>query len=65
MDRQPDWEKIEDQEKRDRYLPVLSFFNSLTSRHQWRMSQLNFTVGVRGSISTDHPQMRSFTFSLD
>jgi hypothetical protein len=65
MDRQPDWEKIKDQEKRDWYLPVLSFFNSLTSRHQWTMSQINFTVGVRGSISTDQPHMRSFALSLE
>jgi len=51
--------------KTRRELPVLSFFNSLTSSHQRKMSQLNFTVGVRGSISTNHPRLLSFASSLE
>ena len=37
---------------RRRYAPVLDFFNASHKRASWKMLQINFTVGVRGSIST-------------
>ena len=46
------WEVRKDAEKRRRYAPVLDFFNASHKRASWTMSQINFTVGVRGSIST-------------
>jgi hypothetical protein len=48
-----DWEEKKDAEKRTRYAPVLDFFNSLQEREGWTMTQFNFTVGVRGSISNE------------
>ena len=51
MDSSVDWETKKDAEKRDRYAPVLDFFNSLPENLGWKLMQFNFTVGVRGSIS--------------
>jgi len=65
MDRQDDWEAVKHQEKLDRYAPVLSFFNSLPGQEGWSMKQLNFTVGVRGSISTKHFKIPPFTAALE
>ncbi|MFN9898790.1 MAG: hypothetical protein ACK55Z_08370, partial [bacterium] len=42
-----------DAEKRKRYAPVLEFFNSLPDRQGWSLIQFNFTVGVRGSFSSE------------
>ncbi len=53
MDSSDDWELQKDAEKRKRYDPVLEFFNSLPDRQGWSLLQFNFTVGVRGSISTE------------
>jgi hypothetical protein len=53
MDSTDDWELQKDAEKRKRYDPVLEFFNSLPDRQGWSLLQFNFTVGVRGSISTE------------
>jgi DNA-directed RNA polymerase beta subunit len=53
MDSSDDWELQKDAEKRKRYAPVLEFFNSLPDRQGWSLIQFNFTVGVRGSISTE------------
>jgi hypothetical protein len=50
MDSSEDWETNKDAEKRARYVPVLDFFNSLPENQGWTLLQLNFTVGVRGSI---------------
>ena len=52
MDTDVQWEARKDAEKRRRYAPVLDFFNASHKRASWTMSQINFTVGVRGSIST-------------
>ena len=70
MDTDPHWEEHKDAEKTRRYAPVLDFFNASCHRAGWTMSQVNFTVGVRGSISTidfagrDDRWIRSFTSSL-
>ena len=70
MDTDPHWEEYKDAEKARRYAPVLDFFNASRHRAGWTMSQVNFTVGVRGSISTldlrgrDDRWIRSFTSSL-
>ncbi len=51
MDSSAEWETKKDAEKRARYAPVLDFFNSLPENQGWTLLQLNFNVGVRGSIS--------------
>jgi hypothetical protein len=63
MDSSEDWETNKDAEKRARYAPVLDFFNSLNQG--WTLRQLNFTVGVRGSISNvDRTEPLSFLSTL-
>ena len=54
MDTFPDWEERKDGEKMKRYEPMLTFANHLyeTLRLPWRMTQTNFTIGVRGSVCT-------------
>jgi hypothetical protein len=65
IDSSDDWEEKKDSEKRNRYAPVLDFFNSLQEREGWTMTQFNFTVGVRGSISNvDRTEPLSFTSTL-
>ena len=65
MDSSDDWELQKDAEKRKRYAPVLEFFNSLPDRQGWSLLQFNFTVGVRGSISTeDRADPLSFVSTL-
>ena len=60
-----DWELQKDAEKQKRYAPVLEFFNSLPVRQGWSLIQFNFTVGVRGSISTeDRTDPLSFVSTL-
>jgi hypothetical protein len=61
MDSSEDWETNKDAEKRARYVPVLHFFNSLPENQGWTLLQLNFTVGVRGSIfNVDRTEPLSF-----
>ncbi len=44
---------------------MLEFFNSLPDRQGWSLLQFNFTVGVRGSISTeDRTDPLSFVSTL-
>ena len=58
-------ESKKDAEKRDRYAQVLEFFNSLPERPGWSLLQLNFTVGGRGSISSeDRTDPLSFVSTL-
>jgi hypothetical protein len=65
MDSSEDWETNKDSEKRARYAPVLDFFNSLPENQGWTLLQLNFTVGVRGSISNvDRTEPLSFLSTL-
>jgi ribonuclease HI len=65
MDSSDDWELQKDAEKRKRYAPVLEFFNSLPDKQGWSLLQFNFTVGVRGSISTeDRTDPLSFVSTL-
>ena len=65
MDSSDEWELQKDAEKRKRYAPVLEFFNSLPDRQGWSLIQFNFTVGVRGSISTeDRTDPLSFVSTL-
>ncbi len=65
MDSSEDWETNKDGEKRARYAPVLNFFNSLPENQGWTLLQLNFTVGVRGSISNvDRTEPLSFLSTL-
>jgi hypothetical protein len=65
MDSSDDWELQKDAEKRKRYAPVLEFFNSPPDRQGWSLLQFNFTVGVRGSISTeDRTDPLSFVSTL-
>ena len=52
MDTDVQWEVRKDAEKRRRYAPVLDFFSASRKCASWKLSQINFTVGVRGSIST-------------
>jgi hypothetical protein len=52
MDTDVQWEVRKDAEKRHRYAPVLDFFSASQKCASWKMLQINFTVGVRGSIST-------------
>jgi hypothetical protein len=65
MDSSEDWEPNKDAEKRARYAPVLDFFNWLPENQGWTLLQLNFTVGVRGSISNvDRTEPLSFLSTL-
>jgi len=65
MDSSVDWETKKDAEKRDRYAPVLDFFNSLPENQGWTLKHFNFTVGVRGSISNvDRTELLSFLSML-
>jgi hypothetical protein len=65
MDSSDDWEVKKDAGKRERYAPVLEFFNSLPERQGWTLLQFNFTVGVRGSISNvDRTEPLSFVSTL-
>ena len=65
MDSSEDWELKKDAEKRKRFAPVLEFFNSLPDRQGWSLLQFNFTVGARGSISTeDRTDPLSFVSTL-
>ena len=52
MDTEDNWEARTDHEKRTRYAPALAFFDQLPNQERWSMQQNNFTVGVRGSLST-------------
>jgi len=42
---------------------VLEFFNSLPDRQGWSLLQFNFTVGVRGSISTEDRMTDPLSFA--
>ena len=72
MDTDDDWEARKDQEKRVRYAPALAFFDQLPNKDGWSMRQSNFTVGVRGSLSTHgasktffgYPKLKSFVQEL-
>ena len=65
MDSSEDWETNKDAEKRARYAPVLDFFDSLPENQGWTLLQLNFIVGVRGSISNvDRTEPLSFLSTL-
>ena len=46
------WEVRKDAEKRRRYASVLDFFSVSQKCASWKLSQIHFTVGVRGSVST-------------
>ena len=48
MDTQQDWEKKKEKEKLDRYVYLLDFINTHSS--EWTAKQINFTVGVKGSL---------------
>ena len=50
MDTQQDWEKKKEKEKLDRYVYLLDFINTHSS--EWTAKQINFTVGVKGSLTT-------------
>jgi hypothetical protein len=63
MDSSEDWETNKDAEKQARYAPVLDFFNSLLENQGWTLLQLNFTVGVGGSIS-NVDRTEPLTFSV-
>ena len=49
MDSREGWEVRKDDEKKNWYKYNLEFINELT---EWNASQINFTVGVRGSIKS-------------
>jgi len=55
MDTVEDWAERKEQEKNDRYGPLLGFINHLSHREKsgWKASQTNFTTGVRGSLHTN------------
>ena len=50
MDTQQDWERKKEKDKLDRYEYLLDFIN--THSNGWNAKQINFTVGVKGSLST-------------
>ena len=49
------WAERKEQEKNERYGPLLGFINHLSHREKsgWKASQTNFTTGVRGSLHTN------------
>jgi len=55
MDTDEDWAIRKEGEKNGRYGTHLGFFNYLCRREKngWKVSQTNFTVGVRGSLHTN------------
>ena len=55
MDTVEDWAERKEQEKNERYGPLLGFINHLSHREKsgWKASQTNFTTGVRGSLHTN------------
>jgi len=72
MDTEDYWEARKDQEKKLRYAPAMTFFDQLPNKKGWSIQQNNFTVGVRGSLSTHtelkevpgFPKLRSFAQEL-
>ena len=72
MDTEDNWEARKDQEKKLRYAPAIAFFDQLPNKKGWSIQQNNFTVGVRGSLSTHtelkevpgFPKLRSFAQEL-
>ena len=72
MDTEDYWEARKDQEKKLRYAPAITFFDQLPNKKGWSIQQNNFTVGVRGSLSTHtelkevpgFPKLRSFAQEL-
>ena len=50
MDTQQDWERKKEKDKLDRYEYFLDFINNHSNG--WNAKQINFTVGVKGSLST-------------
>jgi hypothetical protein len=54
MDAREDWEERKDLEKSKRYSLILAFFNDQAQGSaRWEATQINFTVGVRGTIRQD------------
>jgi len=55
MDTNKDWAEKEEQEKNDRYSSHIGFINHLSNRDKsgWKVSQTNFTTGVRGPLHTN------------
>jgi len=55
MDTNEDWAEMKEQEKNDRYSSHLGFINHLNHREKsgWKVSQINFTTGVRGFLHTN------------
>jgi len=55
MDTDEDWATRKEDEKNDRYGTHIGFLNFLCRRegNGWKVSQTNFTVGVRGSLHTN------------
>jgi hypothetical protein len=54
MDAREEWEKRKERDKTKRYAQILTFINdSSQGGPKWEASQINFTVGVRGTIRKD------------
>jgi len=55
MDTNEDWAEKKEQEKNDTYSSHVGFINHLSHREKsgWKVSQTNFTTGVRGSLHTN------------
>ena len=55
MDTKQDWAEKMKQEKNDRYSSHLGFINHLSNREKsgWKATQINFTMGLRGSLHTN------------
>jgi hypothetical protein len=54
MDAREDWEERKDLEKSKRYSQILAFINDQAQGSaRWEATQINFTVGVRGTIRQD------------
>ena len=55
MDTNEDWAERKEQEKNNRYGPLLGFINHLShqEKNSWKASQTNFTTGVPGSLHTN------------
>ena len=54
MDAREEWEERKERDKTKRYAQILTFINdSSQGGPKWEASQINFTVGVRGTIRKD------------
>ena len=54
MDTREEWEERKERDKTKRYAQILTFINDPSQGGpKWEASQINFTVGVRGTIRKD------------